>query len=212
MLLDSVGALLGLIYNPTCNSDRKRAAEQQLDAFSKTLQGIEWAVNTVQTPSTDAQEQFFAASLLQTTVARRWHLLSPAYQEGLRNCLWTAAMQPSHIYPSFVTAKLIAALAQLACIDWQQQFWDQLQACFADGARAEAGVRILTATLEQLFSMSQGTTVALCGKVCTHSLTYSFYFLSHSTHPTAPTNFFSSFSFHLRTGLIHTDPCHANTP
>jgi Importin-beta N-terminal domain len=166
MQAEALGALLYQLYDPACPAAQKHQAEQHLNALSNSVEGLEWAITCVQSPNMDPQQQFFAASVLEGAVARRWSQLPPTHQATLQNCLWMHVTQPSnHALPHFVISKLRAALAQLACINWQLQFWTDLQSCLNNAATAEAGVRLIGVTLEQLHSMAQGTTSALSGKV-----------------------------------------------
>jgi hypothetical protein len=166
MQAEALSALLCHVFDPTCPGNQKQHAEQQLQAFSNSVEGLEWALTCVQSSNADPQHQFFAASVLEGAVARRWNRLPSAHQATLQNVLWVHATQQStYPLPQFVTSKLRAALAQLACINWQLQFWTDLQACLNNPTTAEASVRLLGATLEQLHSMAQGTTSELSGKV-----------------------------------------------
>jgi hypothetical protein len=166
MQAEALSALLYQLYDPACPADQKHHTEQQLNAFSNSVEGLDWALICVQSQNIDAQQQFFAASILEGAVARRWNQLPPANQTTLQNCLWMHVTQSStSLLPHFVTSKLRAALAQLACINWQLQFWTDLQESLNSAATAEAGMRLIGATLEQLHSMAQGTTSALSGKV-----------------------------------------------
>ena len=168
MPTETVSALLAAVYDPACGLDHKRTAEQQLNAFSKTTEALEWAHGAIQSPNVDPQQHFFAASVLEAAAIQRWHHLPPQHQAALRSCLWLGAIQPAAHLPPFAVAKLRAGFAYLACADWQLKFWDDInQACSTttDGTSTEAAIRLIAATLEQLYSMAQGTTVGLNGKV-----------------------------------------------
>ncbi|KAL4527441.1 hypothetical protein Ndes2526B_g08872 [Nannochloris sp. 'desiccata'] len=171
MQAEALSAFLYQLYDPACPADQKHHTEQQLNAFFNSSEGLDWALTCVQSPNADPQQQFFASSVLEGAVARRWDQLPPAHQTTLQNCLWMHVTQASSSsLPHFVTSKLRAALAQLACINWQLQFWTDLQASLNIAATAEAGVRLIGATLEQLHSMAQGITSALSGKVLSSDL------------------------------------------
>jgi hypothetical protein len=59
-------------FNPNVqNADQKAVAEQQLNAFFNSIEGLDWALTCVQSPNADPQQQFFAASVLEGAVARR---------------------------------------------------------------------------------------------------------------------------------------------
>jgi hypothetical protein len=166
MQAEALSALLYQLFDPSSHADQKQHAEQQLNAFANSTEGLDWALACVQSTNADPQQQFFAATVLEGAVARRWNQLPPAHQATLQNCLWTRVIQSStYSLPHFVTSKLRVALAQLVCINWHLQFWTDLQTSLNNAATAEAGVRLIGAILEQIHSMAQGTTTALSGKV-----------------------------------------------
>ena len=163
---DVIRSLLGELSDPMSGGDRRQLAEAQLKAFSRSDQGLQWALNATANPAQDPQLQFYAASVLEAAVApQRWPLLSPAAQAAVRAFLWEASTAPSEGMPAFITAKLTAALAGLACVEWRPQLWADLQVALGDAGRARAGVRVLLATVEQLHDAAQATAVGLRGKV-----------------------------------------------
>ena len=184
MQAEALIAFLGQLYDPASPAAQKHHAEQQLNAFSNSLEGVEWALACVQSPNADPQLQFFAASVLEAAVSRLWAKLTPSHQATLQNCLWQHVIHSSNYsLPQFVTSKLRAALAQLACINWQLQFWEELHASLNSPTTAEPGVRLIGAILEQLNSMASGTTIALCGKVKTKKI-IALFLLFCLYHPT----------------------------
>jgi hypothetical protein len=156
--------LLAEVYN-VAPRDQQRSAEAQLKRFASTPEGLSWAVSSLRSATLDGHALFFAASVLESAVARRWAALPPDHSAAVHQCLWLGATSPPPSQPLYVTAKLTAALAHLACISWQLQFWAEVQACLAEGQRTAAGIRLLDATLETLHSLAQATSVGLRGKV-----------------------------------------------
>jgi hypothetical protein len=152
-----------LVYDPSADHHVKRSAEAELRALSRTEPALDWALHALRQPaSADLQALFFAATAVDEAVAYRWTRLEPARQAALRECLWRCATDPAR--PHFVRAKLAQSLAHVLCLEWPSG-WPELHACVADPARAEAGVGLLSATLDHFRSLAQNTSYGVKGKV-----------------------------------------------
>ena len=158
-----MSALLRLVYDPAAPADRKREAEGELRALARTDAALEWALQTLNAGTSDIQALFYACTVADAAAAVRWLALDPRQQAALRACLWRGATDPAQ--PHFVRAKLATSLAHTACLDWPADFWPGLQACLADSPRLEAGVDLLTATLDHFHSLAQATSFGMRGKV-----------------------------------------------
>lgn len=156
-------ALLSLVYDPRAAPQDKRAAEAELQAFSRTCQALEWALHVLSgTTAADMQAAFFAVTCADEAVLYRWRRLDAAQQVAARDCLWRCVCDPGR--PHFGRSKLAGSLAHIICLEWPSA-WPALQACLSDPARMEAGVGLLAATLDHFHSLAQATSFGLKGKV-----------------------------------------------
>ena len=163
-MADAVLPLLRQLYDGGATADR-HAAEAQLGRFAATDEGLSWALNSLAACQLDGQALFVAATVAELAATRRWHRLPPPQRAALQACLWGGATSPPAAQPAYVTGKLTAALAHVACVEWQPRFWEELGGCLGDGGRVQAGLRLLDATLDQLHGLAQTTSMGLRGKV-----------------------------------------------
>ncbi|PRW61041.1 Tubulin-folding cofactor B [Chlorella sorokiniana] len=165
--MDRLNALLAAAHDPV--HPGRAQAEAELQQLQRDPEALDWALSALQAPPgapLDAAIRFYACSVAEAAVARRWVRLPADQQAAVRTALWQAAVDPAA--PHFQRSKLAAALAHAAALDaadaWPQ-FLSNLSACLADEARREAGVDLLGTAVEHFHSLAQATSVGLRGKV-----------------------------------------------
>lgn len=162
-----LAALLGAAQSPLAPPQQRQAAEAELQALSRSPEGLEWALGALTAPPHDAAARWWACSVIDEATHYRWARLSPPQQAAVRAALWAGAADPAA--PHFQRAKLAASLAHVAAVDGPEawpEFLPSLQAALGEPARWEAALDLLAATLDHFHALAQATSAGLRGKVC----------------------------------------------
>lgn len=165
MSIDAALSLLRELHNPTTSDDRKLFADSQLRAFVKSTGALEWALQCLKAGQSDWYGQYLVAMVLQSASLQCERLPQPL-RGALFESLWRSTTVSPICTDRFLASKFDVAMAQVACLDWKPDFWDDLHRFTLENyATAERGLTLLRVVIEELYSMSQISSTSLTGKV-----------------------------------------------
>jgi len=160
--------LLAQANDHSLANEVRRQAESLLLSFARTQEGLLWALSIIKTDAGDPNVHFFAASVLDHAVKPyNWPRQPPSQQATLRTCLWEASLDPKPGVPHYVTSKVIAALATLACSEDNscRMFLADLHVRMEEGRDIRSALKVLDAILEHLGHLSRSCSIGQQGLV-----------------------------------------------